>query len=168
MSSLEIFFDFGENKEKKFITRTGGLMASEEFRVLYVGTPLIVVNNNGVLTMPLIKKGIASFWKLLGGELENGENFRKAAIREAREEAGFIIELWHYPGCRSQDRPVPDLIVNMRTYLARLTGGALRLEDGVRDFNWFDLQNLPPKYDLGPNIPEALAYFALPHQFRVL
>ncbi len=57
-----------------------------------VGVGAIIIENDRVL---LIKRGHAPLlgeWSIPGGVLEVGEMLREAAVREAREETGLVVE----------------------------------------------------------------------------
>ena len=58
----------------------------------FVGVGAVIIDNGRVA---LIKRGQAPLlgeWSIPGGVLEIGELLREAAIREAREETGLIVE----------------------------------------------------------------------------
>lgn len=58
----------------------------------FVGVGAIIVDNNRVV---LIKRGhapAAEEWSIPGGTMKVGETVREAAVREAREETGLIVE----------------------------------------------------------------------------
>jgi 8-oxo-dGTP diphosphatase len=57
-----------------------------------VGVGAIIIENDRVL---LVKRGhppLRGEWSIPGGVLEIGEMLREAAIREAREETGLLVE----------------------------------------------------------------------------
>ncbi|MFA5872090.1 MAG: NUDIX hydrolase [Parcubacteria group bacterium] len=127
--------------------------------VLRVAAPLII-RRNGIAEILLVKEGYMKEWKTPGGNLERGENWREAARREAREEVGLGIEILPYFGHYFLDRPKADVTIHVVSFLARIRSGKLTPHAGMRDLNWFNLNNLPSG-DLAPNILPGLHYFGL-------
>jgi 8-oxo-dGTP diphosphatase len=73
-------------------------------------------------------------WNLPAGKVDLGETLEQAAIREAKEECGYDVELERHLLTLHQavDRPV------MHSYKASITGGELLFpEDEILGATWF-------------------------------
>jgi len=86
-------------------------------------------------------------WSIPGGVLEVGELVREAAIREAREETGLIVEPSELLGVydrvlRSADQRVQYHYV-LIDFLCRPIGGSLQAASDAADARWFTREELP-------------------------
>jgi len=78
-------------------------------------------------------------WNLPAGKVDLGETLNQAAVREAKEECGYDVELIRHLLTLHQavDRPV------MHSYQARITGGELLFpEDEILDARWFSADEI--------------------------
>jgi 8-oxo-dGTP diphosphatase len=98
-------------------------------------------------------------WGLPGGGQEPGEDSRRTAVREAKEETGLDVKLGDLVGeyrISYGDGGVP-LIVSV--YDAEIAGGSLRPNEGeIADIAWIDPDALPePLTNVAPvAIPDAV------------
>ena len=58
----------------------------------FVGVGAVIVDAGRVLMVKRAHAPLAGEWSIPGGVLETGEMLREAAVREAREETGLVIE----------------------------------------------------------------------------
>jgi len=110
-----------------------------------IGANCIVERDGGVLLVRLNYGPRDGRWALPGGLVEGDETPEHAAIRETREETGFVVALdglmstWMRPG-------FPILVVN---YRAHITGGALKVApDEASDAAFFPKDRLPALEEL--------------------
>jgi 8-oxo-dGTP diphosphatase len=86
----------------------------------------------------LIKRGHepgAGLWSLPGGRIEPGETDQQAVIREILEECGLVVTCGRLLGV--VERPGPGgAVIDIRDYLATVTGGALAPGDDAADARW--------------------------------
>lgn len=93
---------------------------------------VIMIQDGRVLLLREQKNG-GSIYNLPGGHVDTGESVMTAAIREAEEETGFLIQL----GSLVQifNRAWEDGHHSVRqTYTADIMGGALKTEEGSEAF----------------------------------
>lgn len=83
-----------------------------------VSAATIVLNKQGEL---LLIKGPRRGWEMPGGQVEEGESLKDAAIRETKEETGIDIEVLKFCGVFQN---VNQSICNT-LFLAKLTGGRI-------------------------------------------
>lgn len=83
-----------------------------------VSAAAIVLNEKNEL---LLIKGPRRGWEMPGGQVEEGESLRDAAVRETKEESGIDIEVTKFCGIFQN---VNGSICNT-LFLARATGGEL-------------------------------------------
>lgn len=110
-------------------------------------------------------------WMIPGGRVENildtstpdEEKLRATCVREVKEEVGVDIEILRALDTFFKVLDNPDgtkRIVVLVHYLARILGGELRAGEGVVEYGWFPVNNLPECTD---NVREVLKkYFAEP------
>jgi ADP-ribose pyrophosphatase YjhB (NUDIX family) len=98
----------------------------------------------------LIRRGQAPLlgeWSLPGGLLECGETLRDAAIREAREETGLVVEIVDMLGV--YERVVPGDAGRVQyhyvliDFLCRPLSGDLKAASDAADVRWFTREELP-------------------------
>ena len=86
-------------------------------------------------------------WSIPGGVLEVGELVREAAIREAREETGLIVEPGELLGV--YDRVLHDLEQRVQyhyvliDFLCRRVAGDLAAASDAAEVRWFTREELP-------------------------
>lgn len=111
-----------------------------------VGVGSIIIQDGKVL---LVKRGhppLLGEWSIPGGVLEVGEMLRDAAVREAREETGLIIEPGELLGIF--DRVIRDDEGRVRyhyvliDFLCRQTGGTLVASGDAAEARWFEKDEL--------------------------
>jgi 8-oxo-dGTP diphosphatase len=112
-----------------------------------IGVGAVIVENNRAL---LIRRGqppLLGEWSLPGGVLECGETLRDAAIREAREETGLVVEVGEMLGVyerviRSEDARVRYHYV-LIDFLCRAVAGELKAGSDAAEAGWFTREELP-------------------------
>jgi ADP-ribose pyrophosphatase YjhB (NUDIX family) len=115
-----------------------------------VGAIIIDPDRSESSRVVLVKRGhppIQGQWSIPGGVLEVGELVREAAVREAREETGLIVEPGELLGVfdrvlRHADGRVQYHYV-LIDFLCRPTGGELCAASDATEVRWFTREELP-------------------------
>jgi len=124
-----------------------------------VGVGAIIIADDRVL---LVKRGHAPLlgeWSIPGGVLEVGETLREAAVREAREETGLIVEPAELLGVF--DRVIRDEAGRVHyhyvliDFLCLRTGGELAASGDAAEVRWFRQVELP-ELRLAPDTEEVI------------
>lgn len=109
----------------------------------------------------LIKRGHepgAGLWSIPGGRIEPGESDARALAREILEETGLVIVPGRLLG--EVERPgLAGAVVEIRDYLAVVTGGALAAGDDAADACWAtpaEVARLEARGALTSGLTEAL------------
>ncbi len=95
----------------------------------------VVIEQNGryLLVQESLPKAYGK-WNLPAGKVDEGETLEQAAIREAKEESGFDVELTGHLLTLQIDATRPVL----HAYSARIIGGELRFpKEELLDAQWF-------------------------------
>src|SRR5271169_1124621 len=112
-----------------------------------VGVGAIIIEDARVLLVKRAHPPIQGQWSIPGGVLEVGELVREAAVREAREETGLIVEPGDLLGV--YDRVLRDAEQRVQyhyvliDFLCRRVGGELLAADDAAEVRWFTREELP-------------------------
>jgi 8-oxo-dGTP diphosphatase len=112
-----------------------------------VGVGAIIIENSRVLLVKRAHPPLQAQWSIPGGVLEVGELVREAAIREAREETGLIVEPQVLLGVydrvlRNTEQRVQYHYV-LIDFLCRRVGGELAAASDAAEVRWFTREELP-------------------------
>ena len=112
-----------------------------------VGVGAIIIQNDRVVLVKRAHPPIQGQWSIPGGVLEVGELVREAAIREAREETGLIVQPADLLGVydrilRNEEQRVQYHYV-LVDFLCRPVGGELQAASDAAEVRWFTRQDLP-------------------------
>jgi len=112
-----------------------------------VGVGAIIIADSRVVLAKRAHPPIQGQWPIPGGALEVGELVRDAAVREAREETGLIVEPGDLLGVydrvlRHADGRVQYHYV-LVDFLCRPVGGELHAASDAAEVRWFTPQQLP-------------------------
>ncbi len=112
-----------------------------------IGVGAIIIEDGRVLLVKRAHPPIEGQWSIPGGALEIGELIREAAMREAREETGLIVEPGELLGVFDRVLRNPEQRVQYHyvliDFLCRRTGGELRAADDAAEVRWFTREELP-------------------------
>lgn len=111
-----------------------------------VGVGAIIIRDDRVLLVKRAHPPIQGQWSIPGGVLEVGELVREAAVREAREETGLIVEPADLLGVydrilRNEEQRVQYHYV-LIDFLCRPVGGELRAASDAAEVRWFTREEL--------------------------
>ncbi|REJ10424.1 NUDIX hydrolase [Halobacillus trueperi] len=84
----------------------------------------------------LLIKGPKRGWEMPGGQVEEGESLKEAAIRETKEECGLDIEVTRFCGVfQNVDRSICNTL-----FLGKAVGGTLRTTEEALEVGFFPLE----------------------------
>lgn len=98
-----------------------------------VSAATIVLNEDGEL---LLIKGPRRGWEMPGGQVEEGESIKDAAVRETKEESGIDIEVIKFCGIYQN---VSRCICNT-LFLGKAVGGELTTSSESLEVGYFPLE----------------------------
>lgn len=121
-------------------------MKREFPEVPLVGVGSIIIEGDRVVLVKRAHPPIQGQWSIPGGVLEVGELVREAAIREAREETGLIVEPGELLGVfdrvlRDSEKRVQYHYV-LIDFLCRRVGGELLAASDAAEVRWFTREQL--------------------------
>lgn len=112
-----------------------------------VGVGSIIIEQDRVVLVKRAHPPIQGHWSIPGGVLEVGEMVREAAIREAREETGLIVEAGELLGVYDRILRDPEHRVQYHyvliDFLCRWVGGELHAASDAAEVRWFTRAELP-------------------------
>jgi ADP-ribose pyrophosphatase YjhB (NUDIX family) len=122
-------------------------MKREFPEVPLVGIGAIIIEGDRVVLVKRAHPPIQGQWSIPGGVLEVGEMVREAAIREAREETGLMVEPGDLLGVydrilRNVEKRVQYHYV-LIDFLCRAVGGTLFAASDAAEVRWFSREELP-------------------------
>jgi 8-oxo-dGTP diphosphatase len=112
-----------------------------------IGVGAVIIEQERVLLVKRAHPPLQAQWSIPGGALEVGELVREAAVREAREETGLIVEPGELLGV--YDRVLRDTAQRVQyhyvliDFLCRRVGGELAAADDAAEVRWFTPGELP-------------------------
>lgn len=122
-------------------------MRREFPEVPLVGVGAIIIKGERVLLVKRAHPPLQAQWSIPGGVLEVGELVREAAIREAREETGLVVETGELLGVYDRILRNPEKRVQYHyvliDFLCRPVGGELQAADDAAEVQWFTQAELP-------------------------
>jgi 8-oxo-dGTP diphosphatase len=112
-----------------------------------VGVGAIIIDGARVALVKRAHPPIQGQWSIPGGVLEVGELVRDAAVREAREETGLIVEpgalLGVYDRVLRNDQQLVQYHYVLIDFLCRIVGGELKAASDAAEVRWFTREELP-------------------------
>jgi 8-oxo-dGTP diphosphatase len=122
-------------------------MRREFPEVPLVGVGAIIIEGGRVVLVKRAHPPLQAEWSIPGGVLEVGELVREAAVREAREETGLIVEPSELLGV--YDRVLRDSEKRVQyhyvliDFLCRRVAGDLAAASDAAEVRWFTREELP-------------------------
>jgi len=112
-----------------------------------VGVGAIIIEDGRVLLVKRAHPPMQAQWSIPGGVLEVGEMVREAALREAREETGLIVEPGELLGVYDRILHNAEKRVQYHyvliDFLCRKVGGELAAASDAAEVRWFTRDELP-------------------------
>jgi ADP-ribose pyrophosphatase YjhB (NUDIX family) len=122
-------------------------MKREFPEVPLVGVGAIIIEDARVLLVKRAHPPLQAQWSIPGGVLEVGELIREAAVREAREETGLIVEPEDLLGVYDRILRNPEERVQYHyvliDFFCRRVGGELLAASDAAEVRWFAREELP-------------------------
>lgn len=115
----------------------------EHVKAVVVGAVIIKRENKYLLVQEKQEKAYG-LWNFPAGKVDKGESFEQAAIREAKEETGYDVELVRKIGIF---QTMPEHAVK-HVFEAKIIGGELNFpKDEMLDAQWFTFEEIKKMKD---------------------
>jgi mutator protein MutT len=112
-----------------------------------VGVGAVIIEDSRILLVKRAHPPLQAHWSIPGGVLEVGELVRQAAVREAREETGLMVEPGDLLGVYDRILRNPEQRVQYHyvliDFLCRRVGGEMQAADDAAEVRWFTREELP-------------------------
>ena len=112
-----------------------------------IGVGSIIIEDSRVVLVKRAHPPIQGQWSIPGGVLEVGELIREAAVREAHEETGLVVEPGELLGVFDRILHDADKRVQYHyvliDFLCRRIGGEFRAASDAAEVRWFKPEELP-------------------------
>lgn len=120
-------------------------MTKEQVNIVYARVVAgVVIEKSGKYLLVQEAKKCPGKWNLPAGRVEEGDSFEKTAIKEAKEETGFDVELTSKIGIFHEQ---PEHAVK-HAYRAKIVNGKLIVpKDELLDVKWFTLDEIEKMRD---------------------
>jgi ADP-ribose pyrophosphatase YjhB (NUDIX family) len=122
-------------------------MQREFPEVPLIGVGAVIIEGPRVLLVKRAHPPLKDRWSIPGGVLEVGELVREAAVREAREETGLVVEPLELLGVYDRVLRNPEQRVQYHyvliDFLCRRVAGDLAASSDAADVRWFTREELP-------------------------
>jgi ADP-ribose pyrophosphatase YjhB (NUDIX family) len=116
-------------------------MQREYPEVPLIGVGAIIIENDRVVLVKRLHPPLQAQWSIPGGVLEVGELVREAAVREAHEETGLVVEPGELLGVYDRVLRNPEKRVQYHyvliDFLCRRIAGDLAAASDAADVRWF-------------------------------
>jgi 8-oxo-dGTP diphosphatase len=122
-------------------------MRREFPEVPLVGVGAIIIERDRVALVKRAHPPLQTEWSIPGGVLEVGELVREAAVREACEETGLVVETGELLGVYDRVLRNPEKRVQYHyvliDFLCRRVAGELAAASDAAEVRWFTREELP-------------------------
>lgn len=128
----------------------------KEFVKAYVVAGVVIKKDGKYLLVQEKQPKAYGLWNLPAGHVDVGETIEEAAIREAKEETGYEVELMRKIGIYQE----PAEKSSKHAFAAKIVGGDLNYpESEIMDAKWFTIEEIKGLKDKlrGNWILEAIA-----------
>lgn len=115
------------------------LLGNSINKKLSIGSGGVIIQEKKVL---LVRGKGGTHFKFPGGHIEDNENFKESAKREAMEEIGCEIKIIGDP-IFYLFKAGEELDIILIHYLAEVISGDPKPSTEIEEVKWFDLDNLP-------------------------
>lgn len=111
---------------------------------VYVIAGVLIEQEGRFLLIQEKKPEVYGQWNLPAGKVDVGETIEEAAIREAKEECGYDVELIRKIGIYQKEATKHV----KHAFLAKIIGGELRFpDDEILDAKWFTVNEIKDMKD---------------------
>jgi 8-oxo-dGTP pyrophosphatase MutT (NUDIX family) len=110
-----------------------------DFIRVYVAAGVVIKQDGKYLLVQEKKPSAYGLWNLPAGRVEEGQTIEDTAVREAKEETGYDVELIRELGVFHEDVKV----ACKHAFEAKIIGGELCIpEDEILDVKWFTYEEV--------------------------
>ena len=112
-----------------------------------IGVGAVIIEGPRVVLVKRAHPPLQAQWSIPGGVLEVGELVREAAVREAREETGLVVEVLELLGVYDRVLRNPEQRVQYHyvliDFLCRRVAGEVGAASDAAEVRWFTREELP-------------------------